>query len=130
MAKCQRYLFYKHETKTMNVLSVIFSIFFTLLLTGCTTVLIGGAGAGGYAVGTDERPIGVISEDIAITTSVKAALIKDEQIEAFDINVDTYRSVVTLHGHVKNSSQLNRAIQLARTVKGVKNVISKLAVIN
>ncbi|HAI96130.1 MAG: hypothetical protein CL866_08425 [Cycloclasticus sp.] len=114
----------------MNVLSVIFSIFFTLLLTGCTTVLIGGAGAGGYAVGTDERPIGVISEDIAITASVKATLIKDEQIEAFDINVDTYRSVVTLHGHVKNSSQLNRAIQLARTVKGVKNVISKLAVIN
>mgnify|MGYP003721234557 CR=1 FL=1 len=130
MAKCQRYLFYKHETKTMNVLSVIFSIFFTLLLTGCTTVLIGGAGAGGYVVGTDERPVGVISEDIAITTSVKAALIKDEQIEAFDINVDTYRSVVTLHGDVKNSSQLNRAIQLARTVKGVKNVISKLAVIN
>ena len=130
MAKCQRYLFYKHETKTMNVLSVIFSIFFTLLLTGCTTVLIGGAGAGGYVVGTDERPVGVISEDIAITASVKATLIKDEQIEAFDINVDTYRSVVTLHGDVKNSSQLNRAIQLARTVKGVKNVISKLAVIN
>ncbi|MGB0238907.1 MAG: BON domain-containing protein [Cycloclasticus sp.] len=130
MAKWQYYLFYKHEIKTMNVLSVIFSIFFTLLLTGCTTVLIGGAGAGGYAVGTDERPIGVISEDIAITASVKATLIKDEKIEAFNINVDTYRSVVTLAGHVKNSSQLNRAIQLARTVKGVKNVISKLAVIN
>lgn len=130
MAKWQYYLFYKHEIKTMNVLSVIFSIFFTLLLTGCTTVLIGGAGAGGYAVGTDERPIGVISEDIAITASVKASLIKDEKIEAFNINVDTYRSVVTLAGHVKNSSQLNRAIQLARTVKGVKNVISKLAVIN
>lgn len=130
MAKWQYYLFYKHEIKTMNVLSVIFSIFFTLLLTGCTTVLIGGAGAGGYAVGTDERPIGVISEDIAITASVKASLIKDEKIEAFNINVDTYRSVVTLAGHVKNRSQLNRAIQLARTVKGVKNVISKLAVIN
>lgn len=130
MAKWQYYLFYKHEIKTMNVLSVIFSIFFTLLLTGCATVLIGGAGAGGYAVGTDERPIGVISEDIAITASVKASLIKDEKIEAFNINVDTYRSVVTLAGHVKNSSQLNRAIQLARTVKGVKNVISKLAVIN
>lgn len=89
----------------------------------------GGAGAGGYAVGTDERPFGVISQDLSITASVKTTLIKDKQIDAFDINVDTYRGVVTLHGHVKTSSQLNRAVQLSASVKGVNKVLSKLKVI-
>jgi|TARA_R110002096_G_scaffold168798_4_gene340053 hyperosmotically inducible protein len=101
----------------------------TVLLSACTTLLVGGAGAGGYAVGTDERPFSVISQDLSITASVKTTLIKDKQIDAFDINVDTYRGVVTLHGHVKTSSQLNRAVQLSASVKGVNKVLSKLKVI-
>ncbi|MBL4744356.1 MAG: BON domain-containing protein [Cycloclasticus sp.] len=113
----------------VNELLIASLIFFACLLNGCTAVLIGGAGAGGYAMGTDERSLGVISEDISITASVKATLIKDNQIDAFDINVDTYRSVVTLHGHVKSSSQISRAIKLSRTINGVKKVISKLIVI-
>lgn len=101
----------------------------TLFLGGCTAVLVGGAGAGGYAAGTDERPLGVISEDISITASVKTTFIKDDQIDAFDINVDTYRGVVTLYGHTKSSAQITRAIRLARTINGVKKVVSKLTVI-
>ncbi|MEO1890041.1 MAG: BON domain-containing protein [Cycloclasticus sp.] len=107
-------------------LIAITSVFF---LNGCTAVLVGGAGVGGYTAGTDERPLGVISEDVSITASVKTTLIRDDQIDAFDINVDTYRSVVTLHGHVKNTSQITRAIRLTKTISGVKKVISKLVVI-
>jgi hyperosmotically inducible protein len=99
------------------------------LLAGCTTLLIGGAGAGGYAVAKDQRKVGVIASDVNITASVKATLIKDNQIDAFDINVDTYSGVVTLHGHTKNAAQTTRAIRLARTINGVKKVISKLVVI-
>jgi hyperosmotically inducible protein len=113
----------------MNKLLTVF-IFLSLFgLNGCTTVLVGGAGAGGYAAGTDERPLGVIADDGVITASVKTTLIKDDQIDAFDINVDTYRGIVTLHGHVKTSAQISRAIRLARTVSDVKKVISKLVVI-
>jgi len=111
----------KHIALTMLLLA--------LFLNGCTAVLVGGAGAGGYIAGTDERPLGIISEDISITASVKTTLIKDEQIDAFDINVDTYRGVVTLYGHVKKTAQITRAVRLAKTTKGVKKVISKLAVI-
>jgi hyperosmotically inducible protein len=113
----------------MNKKISLIMFFCILLMTGCTTLLVGGAGAGGYAVGTDERPIGVISEDISITASVKTTLIKDKQVDAFDINVDTYRGVVTLNGHVKSSALASRAVQLARTVSGVKKVTSKLVVI-
>jgi hyperosmotically inducible protein len=105
------------------------AVLFTLILSGCAAVLVGGAGGAGYAAGTDERSLDVISEDISTTASVKTALIKDEQIDAFDINVDTYRSVVTLHGRVKSLSQLTRAVRLARTISGVKKVKSKLVVI-
>ncbi|ORU90730.1 MAG: hypothetical protein A6F71_07120 [Cycloclasticus sp. symbiont of Poecilosclerida sp. M] len=91
--------------------------------------MVGGAGAGGYTIGTDERKIGVIADDVSITASIKTTLIKDDQIDAFDINVDTYRGVVTLHGHVKSSALATRAVRLARTIKGVKKVMSKLAVI-
>ncbi|MEH6503854.1 MAG: BON domain-containing protein [Cycloclasticus sp.] len=113
----------------MNKLVSVFIFLCLLLMNGCTTLLVGGAGAGGYAVGTDERPFGVISSDISITASVKTILIKDKQIDAFDINVDTYRGVVTLNGHVSSSALASRAVQLARTVNGVKKVTSKLAII-
>jgi len=108
---------------------VLIMVLLSINLTACTTLLVGGAGVAGYAVGTDERPLGVISKDASITASVKTALIKDKQIDAFDINVDTYRGVVTLHGHVKSSAQITRAVSLSRTIGGVKKVIPKLTII-
>lgn len=110
-------------------INVLIFLICTLYLTGCTTLLIGGAGAGGYAVGTDERKASIIAQDVGITASVKATLIKDSQIDAFNINVDTYRGVVTLYGHTKSSAEISKAIRLARTINGVKKVVSKLVVI-
>lgn len=97
-------------------------------LNGCTTILVGGPVAGDYTQGADKRPSAVVSNDISITARVKSALIKDSQIDAFEINIDTYRSVVTLYGHVKNTLQITRVIRLSKTVNGIKKVISKLVV--
>jgi len=113
----------------MNKFIGVIVISAMLVMSGCTAVLVGGAGVGGYAAGKDERPLGVIASDISITSRVKATLIKDDQVDAFDINVDTYRGVVTLYGHVSSSTQLTRVIKLTRTVSDVKKVISKLSVI-
>lgn len=107
----------------------VFMAIFAFLQSGCTAVLIGGAGAGGYVVGSDERSVGVYAEDASITASIKTTLIRDSEIDAFDINVDTHGGVVTLYGHVKSSAQITRAVRLARTIKGVKKVISKLSII-
>jgi len=108
----------------------IYLCFITIfLVSGCTTILVGGAGVGGYAVGTDERPIGVISSDISLTAKVKATLIKDSIIDAFDINVDTHRGIVSLHGHVKSPAEERRAVRLASSIKGVRKVVSALLII-
>ncbi|MBW2267050.1 MAG: BON domain-containing protein [Deltaproteobacteria bacterium] len=105
------------------------AVFLLTLPTGCTFLAIGGAAAGGYYVGTDERPVGEMVDDASITASVKTKLARDAEIKALDINVDTYRGVVTLHGHVSSAGAQGRAATLTRSVKGVREVRSRLAVV-
>ncbi len=100
------------------------------LLSACGALLVGGAGAGGYYVGKDERTVGVIASDAQITSSVNAKYVRDDLVSALDIDVDTYRGVVTLNGHVHSSRVAQRAVQLAGSVKGVSKVISKLTVVD
>ena len=100
-----------------------------LSVPGCTPVLVGGAAAGGYYVGKDERTVGEISTDARITTAVNARFVRDEEVKARNIDVDTYRGVVTLHGSVPSHAVADRAVYLARTTKGVVKVVNKLTVV-
>jgi hyperosmotically inducible protein len=99
------------------------------MLGACVPVLLGGAAAGGYYVGQDERPLDVISRDAGITASVKTRLFKEKDLSAFDIDVDTYEGVVTLYGNVPDLDHANRAAKIARETQGVKRVESKLTVV-
>jgi hyperosmotically inducible protein len=106
------------------------SIVACLSVSGCTPVLVGGAAVGGYYVGKDQRSTGRIVDDATITSSINAKYVKDRQISAVDINVDTYNGVVTLHGNVPSQRTADRAVALARATKGVKKVISRLVVVS
>ena len=101
----------------------------TLILNGCAVALIAGAGLGGYYLGEDERTIGQITDDASITALIKTELIRDDDIKALDIDVDTYRGVVILNGHVPSKTLATRSVQLASATNGVKKVVSKLVVI-
>ena len=109
--------------------ATIASVFVALGTTGCFWLAVGGAGALGYEVGKDDRSVGTKVDDASITSSVKTRFIRDAEIDAIDINVDTYEGVVTLHGKVPTSGAEHRAVQLAKSVKGVRDVRSKLVVI-
>jgi hyperosmotically inducible protein len=100
-----------------------------LSMSGCAPVLIGGAAVGGYYVGKDDRSVSQIASDASITASINAKYAKDSQVSAIDINVDTRYGVVVLYGNVSSQHVANRAVQIARSTKGVKKVISKLTVI-
>ena len=100
-----------------------------LPLSGCVLLAFGAGAGGGYYVAKDERSFGRIVDDASITGSVKTKLIKDAEVDAIDINVDTDRGVVTLHGHVPSQRVAKRAVDLAGTVNGVHRVKSKLVVI-
>lgn len=97
-------------------------------LPGCVALAVGGAAAGGYYAGKDDRSAGEITDDVTITAAVKTKLLKDSEVKGLRINVDTYRKEVTLNGSVENSRQAVRAVALARDTKGVTKVVSKLEV--
>uniref|UniRef100_A0ABX1N287 BON domain-containing protein n=2 Tax=Aromatoleum buckelii TaxID=200254 RepID=A0ABX1N287_9RHOO len=67
-------------------------------------------------------------DDATITTRVKAALIDDPQVKAREVNVETSRGVVQLSGFVAQSSDAERAVEIARKVPGVKSVRNDIRV--
>lgn len=100
-----------------------------LPIAGCVALVAGGAAAGGYYVGKDDRTVGEIADDAAITTKVKAKLIAAKDIKSLNINVDTRYQVVTLNGKVRSNDEARRAVHIAEEVGGVKRVISKLKIV-
>ena len=69
-------------------------------------------------------------DDATITTRVKTAIINDPVVSANEnkVDVDTFKGVVTLSGHVKNKDDEQKAIALARSIRGVTDVKSALQV--
>jgi osmotically-inducible protein OsmY len=67
-------------------------------------------------------------DDSTITTKVKAALIADQSLKAFDIHVETFKNVVQLSGFVNSATLAARAGTVAAGVAGVKGVKNDLVV--
>ena len=65
-------------------------------------------------------------DDTVVTASVKSALLSDSDIRSFDFQVETRKGEVQLSGFAQNQAQIDRALELTRQVKGVKNVLNKL----
>lgn len=67
-------------------------------------------------------------DDTIITGKVKAALLREEKINSFDIAVVTRKDEVQLSGFVNNQSQMDRAIEVARSVEGVRIVTNEMSI--
>lgn len=72
--------------------------------------------------------VSINSEDAAITASVAAGLIKDPDLSAIKIDIDTRQGVVSLYGPAPSESARMRATDIAKAVKGVSAVENKLIV--
>lgn len=66
--------------------------------------------------------VATAAEDAAITAKVKALLAVESDIRSLKISVSTKDSVVHLEGTVDTRLQESRVIELAQSVKGVKDV--------
>jgi len=67
-------------------------------------------------------------DDGIITTQVKAALLADAYVKSADIAVTTRKGEVQLSGFVNNQDQIDRAIEVARGVKGVRMVDNQTSI--
>ena len=61
-------------------------------------------------------------DDTVITSKVKAAIFNEPSLKSAEINVETFKGVVQLSGFVSSQAAENKAIEVARTVGGVKSV--------
>ena len=53
---------------------------------------------------------------------MKAAIFNDSSLKVNEINVETFKGVVQLSGFVRSQADIDRAVQVARGVAGVKSV--------
>jgi len=67
-------------------------------------------------------------DDSVITTKVKSLLAEDDFLKSFQIGVETYKGIVQLSGFVNSRQAVEKASQIASSVKGVKSVKNDLIV--
>jgi hyperosmotically inducible protein len=72
--------------------------------------------------------VGAETSDAAVTASVKAALLMAENVKSLDISVETVKGDVKLTGFANSQTQIDEAIKVARSVKGVQNVQADLRI--
>lgn len=61
-------------------------------------------------------------DDSVITTKVKAAILNEPTLKSFEIKVETYKDIVQLSGFVSSEANIEKAVEVARGVKGVSSV--------
>jgi osmotically-inducible protein OsmY len=61
-------------------------------------------------------------DDSVITGKVKAAFAADPTVKATQVQVETFKGTVQLSGFVDSRESAQRAVEIARSVKGVQAV--------
>jgi hyperosmotically inducible protein len=88
----------------------------TVALLGATAPVFAAESAGDYM------------DDASISTKIKASLVKDQELKAFDIHVDTDHGVVHLSGNVQTALQKTDAVRIAKTTTNVRDVVNDIVV--
>ena len=90
--------------------------FYALVAAIALTVMVGCAST------PQKEGTGEYVDDAVITTKVKAAVLNEPTLKSSEINVETFKGVVQLSGFVSSQDEINKAVELARGVKGVTSV--------
>lgn len=102
----------------MKLSNRLITFFFAVLLAsmlGCAATSTS-EGTGGYV------------DDSVITTKVKAAIFEEPSLKSAEINVETFKGTVQLSGFVSSRADINKAVEVARGVKGVTSVKNDMRV--
>ena len=75
-----------------------------------------------------QESTGEYVDDSVITTKVKSLLAADDFLKSFQIGVKTYKGIVQLSGFVASQKAVDKAGEIARSVKGATSVRNNLVV--
>ncbi len=96
----------------MTLLNRFTTLFFAILLASLL----------GCASTSTKEGTGEYIDDSVITTKVKAAIFNEPTLKSAEINVETFKGEVQLSGFVSSQSDINKAVEIARSIKGVTSV--------
>ncbi len=112
---------------------LIVSLFTTsLVTTGCTGLLVGGAVAGGYAAAStlhDRRTPGTVIDDRNLEVNISKNLLADKYIDDYShTNLTVYNGVVLVTGEASTQSVVNRIIKTIKKTPNIKRVEADIIV--
>ncbi len=82
----------------------------------------------GCASTRTQESTGQYVDDSAITTKVKSAIFHDPSLKSAEINIETFKGVVQMSGFVSSQADINKAVDLASQVGGVKSIKNDMRV--
>lgn len=85
-------------------------------------------GVTGCSVTRGQQTAGEYVDDARVTTEVKAKFAGDPTVAATSIGVETLNGTVQLTGFAKSQAEKDRAVALARQVKGVQAIKNDIIV--
>ncbi len=106
----------------MDKANVIKRFFAGLFLVGW---IVGSPGCAGTST---RESTGEYIDASVLTSKVKTAIYNDPMLKVLQINVETFKDVVQLSGFVDSAQAAARAVEVARSVEGVKAVKNKMSV--
>ena len=104
-----------YKMKNMKIATTLIAALMMTTVVGCAST----------STDKHETP-GQYIGDAAVTTAVKAAIVKEPTLKVAEINVETYQGVVQLSGFVSSAENIATATSVARSVNGVKSVKNDL----
>lgn len=82
----------------------------------------------GCASTATQQSTGEYIDDSVITTKVKTAILEDPVTKVLEIKVTTFKGEVQLSGFVSSTAAADRAVELARGIKGVISVKNNMQI--
>ena len=75
-----------------------------------------------------QESAGEYVDDSVITTKVKSLLAADDFLKSFDISVESFKGKVQLSGFVHSQKAVDKAVEIVKSVQGVKSINNNLIV--
>ncbi len=95
--------------KKSSLIAAVLSVFLAVSVVGCAST-------------SKQEGTGEYIDDAVLTTKVKAAIFNEPSLKSMEINVETFKGAVQLSGFVNSQADINKAVEVARSVKGVASV--------
>ncbi len=81
----------------------------------------------GCASTPTQEGTGEFVDDSVITSKVKTAVLEESTLKSVgEIHVETFKGIVRLSGSVSSQAKIDKAVELARKVGGVKSVTNDM----